>query len=89
MLGWLTPQSDHERSPVLEAGLDTRQVLTCEELVAGEEVFFVATGITDGALMSGVRYQGDRACTESIILRCKTKIHRVVITEDLIDFEAS
>jgi fructose-1,6-bisphosphatase II len=87
MLGRLTPQSDHERTAVLEAGLDTSQILTCEELVAGEEIFFVATGITNGAIMSGVRYQGDRARTESIILRCKTKTRRVVITEHLIDFE--
>jgi fructose-1,6-bisphosphatase II len=87
MLGRLRPQSDHERAAILEAGLDTSQIFTCENLVAGEEVFFVATGITDGAIMSGVRYQGDIGRTESIILRCKTKTRRVVITEHLIDFE--
>ena len=85
MLGRLAPQTDHERAAIQDAGLDTSQILTCEELVSGKEVLFVATGVTDGTLISGVRYLGDRAQTESIVLRCKTKTRRVVITEHLIE----
>ena len=65
--------------------LDSSQVLTSEDLVAGEEVFFIATGVTDGTLMSGVRYRGDRAQTESIVLRGKTKTRRGIITEHVIE----
>jgi fructose-1,6-bisphosphatase II len=85
MLGRLAPQSDYERTTLQEAGLESNQILTCEELVSGDQVIFAATAITDGALMSGVRYFGDRAQTESIVLRAKTKTRRVVITEHLIE----
>ena len=85
MLGRLAPQSDHEHVAIHEAGLHASQILRCEEMISGEESFFVATGITDGTLMSGVRYHGERAQTESIVLRGKTKTRRVVITEHLIE----
>lgn len=85
MLGRITPQSNHERTAVRDAKLDTRQIFTCEDLISGNEVIFVATGVTDGTLMSGVHYHGDRAQTESIILRGKTKTRRVVITEHLVE----
>jgi fructose-1,6-bisphosphatase II len=85
MLGRLSPQSDLERVAVLEAGLDIHQIFNCEALISGDEVFFVATGITNGSLMKGVRYYGDRAQTESMVLRGKTKTRRVVITEHLIE----
>ena len=78
-------EMNHERVKVNEAGLDTKQILTCDEFISGDDVFFVASGITDGTLMSGVRYLGDRAQTESMVLRCKTKTRRVVITEHLIE----
>ena len=60
-----------------------REIL--DKIVSGEDVFFVATGITDGTLMSGVRYHGEWAKTESLVLRCKSKTRRVVITEHLIE----
>jgi fructose-1,6-bisphosphatase II len=85
MLGRLAPQSKEEHVAIHQAGLHASQILRCEEMAAGEEVYFIATGITDGTLMSGVRYFGDRAQTESIVLRCKTKTRRVVITEHLLE----
>lgn len=85
ILGRLSPQTDHEQSAIQEAGLDTRKVFTSEDLISGEEVFFIATGITDGTLMSGVHYHGDRAQTESIILRGLTKTQRRIITEHMIE----
>ncbi|RME48430.1 MAG: class II fructose-bisphosphatase [Chloroflexi bacterium] len=81
MLGRLAPQSEEERASIEAAGIDTSQILTCEELVASNEIFFAATGITDGMLLSGVHYHGNRAETESLILRCETGIRRVIHTE--------
>jgi fructose-1,6-bisphosphatase II len=85
MLGRLAPQSDQEQAAIHEAGLDTSKVFSSEDLIFGEEVFFIATGVTDGTLMSGVRYHGDRAQTESIILRGVTKTRRGIITEHVIE----
>lgn len=85
ILGRLSPQTDHEQAAIQEAGLDTRKVFTSEDLISGEEVFFIATGVTDGTLMSGVHYHGDRAQTESIILRGVTKTQRRIITEHMIE----
>ena len=85
MLCRLAPQNEQERTALQDTEIDTTQILSCEELVSGNDVFFVATGVTDGKLMSGVRYHGERAQTESIILRCKTKTRRVVITEHSIE----
>jgi fructose-1,6-bisphosphatase II len=88
MLGRLAPQSDAERAAVTGAGLDTRHVLTCDTLVSGDEIFFAATGITDGPLLSGVRYSANRAESESIILRCKTGTRRRIHAEHLLSAEA-
>jgi fructose-1,6-bisphosphatase II len=84
MLGRLAPQSDAERQAVEAAGLDTRRVLTCDELVAGNEIIFAATGITDGPLLAGVRYHGNRAETQSLVLRCDTRTRRIIHAEHLI-----
>ncbi|MBU0510789.1 MAG: class II fructose-bisphosphatase [Chloroflexi bacterium] len=83
MLGRLAPQSDAERAAVEAAGLDTRQILTCDELVSGEDIYFAATGITDGVLLSGLRYHGNMAETESMVIRCKTGTRRIIRAEHL------
>jgi fructose-1,6-bisphosphatase II len=88
MLGRLAPQSDAERQAVEAAGLDTRRVLTCDELVAGNEIIFAATGITDGPLLAGVRYHGNRAETQSLVLRCDTRTRRIIHAEHLIQRNA-
>ena len=83
MLGRLAPQSETERAAVEAVNLDTRRILTCDELISGDQLFFAATGITDGPLLSGVRYHGDRAETQSIVLRCDTRTRRMIRTEHL------
>ena len=81
ILGRLAPQSDAERTAVTAAGLDTRQIVTVNELIASDQLFFAATGITDGPLLQGVRYQGDRAETHSMVLRCDTGSRRIIYAE--------
>jgi fructose-1,6-bisphosphatase II len=85
MLGRLAPQSDEERAAVRDAGLDTDQILTAHELVTSTEIFFAATGITDGPLLDGVQYRGLKAETQSLILRCDTGTRRLVYAEHLVD----
>jgi fructose-1,6-bisphosphatase II len=73
LLGRLWPRSDEERTAAVEAGYDLDRVLTCDDLVAGEDVFFSATGVTDGDVLQGVRYQGGRgATTESLVMRSRS-----------------
>jgi fructose-1,6-bisphosphatase II len=85
MLVRLAPQSDTEREQISAAGLDLRRILTCDELVAGNQIFFAATGIADGPLLDGVRYQGQYAQTHSIILRCETGTRRILHAEHMIE----
>ncbi|MFN8475652.1 MAG: class II fructose-bisphosphatase [Anaerolineae bacterium] len=85
MLARIAPQSDEERAAVEAAGLDTRRILTCDEMVAGEQVFFAATGITDGNLLNGVQYRGNQAQTQSLVLRCDSRTRRHVYTEHLLE----
>jgi fructose-1,6-bisphosphatase II len=73
MLGKLWPRNDEERTAALEAGYDLERVLNVDDLVAGDDVFFSATGITDGDVLEGVRYQGTAgATTESLVTRSRT-----------------
>ncbi|MBO8202412.1 class II fructose-bisphosphatase [Streptomyces smyrnaeus] len=70
--GKLWPKDDEERQRALDAGHDLDQVLLTDDLVGGENVFFVATGITDGDLLRGVHYRGERAFTQSLVMRSKS-----------------
>jgi fructose-1,6-bisphosphatase II len=73
LLGRLWPRNDEERQAASDAGYDLTRVLDCDALVAGEDVFFSATGVTDGDVLQGVRYQGDRgATTESLVMRARS-----------------
>ena len=81
MLGRLAPQSEDEKNAILEAGLDPRQILTCDQLVKGNLIYFAATGITNGSLLSGIRYHGNWAETESLVLRCETGTRRIIHAE--------
>jgi fructose-1,6-bisphosphatase II len=76
--GRLWPRDDDERQKALEAGHDLEQVLTTHDLVRGEDIFFCATGITDGELLRGVRYYADSVQTESIVMRSKSGTIRVI-----------
>jgi len=70
--GKLWPQSKSEFSNAAAAGLDLDAILHCDDLVRSDNVFFVATGITDGELVHGVRYRGGGATTESLVMRSKS-----------------
>ncbi len=84
LLGRLWPRSDEEREAAAAAGYDLAKLLTCDDLVAGEDVFFSATGVTDGDVLQGVRYQGDRgATTESLVMRSRSgTVRRVSARHD-------
>ncbi|KNE78869.1 MULTISPECIES: class II fructose-bisphosphatase [Streptomyces] len=70
--GKLWPKDDEERQRALDAGHDLDRVLHTSDLVSGENVFFVATGITDGELLRGVRYRAETATTQSLVMRSKS-----------------
>ena len=77
----LWPQKKSEFVNAAAAGLDLDQVLSTDDLVRSDNVFFVATGITDGELVRGVRYRGGGASTESLVMRSKSGTIRRVISE--------
>jgi fructose-1,6-bisphosphatase II len=79
--GRLWPRDEAERQKAIDAGHDIGQVLTTDDLVKGDDVFFVATGITDGELLRGVRYQGDGAATHSLVMRSRSGTIRSIISE--------
>ncbi|AKJ11056.1 fructose 1,6-bisphosphatase [Streptomyces incarnatus] len=79
--GKLWPKDDEERARAIDAGHDLDRVLTTDDLVSGENVFFVATGITDGELLRGVRYKSETALTESIVMRSKSGTVRRIDSE--------
>lgn len=60
-------------------------MLTTDDLVVGDNVFFCATGITDGELMRGVRYRAQGAVTHSIVMRSKSGTIREVVSEHRLD----
>jgi fructose-1,6-bisphosphatase II len=70
--GRLWPRDDAERQELLDAGLDPDRVLHTDDLVAGEDVFVAATGVTSGALLRGVQYTPDGAITDSIVMRSRS-----------------
>jgi fructose-1,6-bisphosphatase II len=82
LLGRLWPRSDEERQAAVDAGYDLDRILNCDDLVAGEDVFFSATGVTDGDVLQGVRYQGDRgASTESLVMRSRSGTVRRIFAQ--------
>jgi fructose-1,6-bisphosphatase II len=70
--GRLWPRTEEERVALVEAGYDLDRVLTTDDLVAGDDVFVAATGVTTGALLRGVRYVRDGAITDSIVMRSRS-----------------
>ncbi|MEU8791024.1 class II fructose-bisphosphatase [Streptomyces sp. NPDC048643] len=79
--GKLWPKDEEERRRAVDAGHDLDRVLGTSDLVSGENVFFVATGITDGELLRGVRYRPETATTESIVMRSKSGTVRQITSE--------
>lgn len=76
----LWPRNDEEWAAVNAHGIDVSRVLTAADLVHGDDVFFAATGITDGELLRGVHYFGDGATTQSVVMRSRFGTTRRVDT---------
>jgi fructose-1,6-bisphosphatase II len=68
----LWPRNDEERQKLVDAGLDPERVLTTDDLVAGDDVFVAATGVTTGSLLRGVRYLPNGVVTDSISMRSRS-----------------
>lgn len=78
MQGRLSPRTDEEKDRATKAGYRLDKVLKTDDLVSGGDVFFAATGITDGDLLKGVRYRGQRAATQSLVVRSRSGTIRTV-----------
>ncbi len=74
----LSPQSDEERSAMAEAGYNLDQVLTENDLIQGDNCFFCATGLTDGQLLKGVRFDSRGARTQSLVMRSRSGTVRFI-----------
>ena len=87
IIGRLWPRTDEERAAIIAAGLDVERVLDTDDLVASDDAYFSATGVSDGDLAHGVRF-GDRSVgTQTIVLRGRCRTQRVV--SSTLDVEAS
>jgi fructose-1,6-bisphosphatase II len=85
MLVRLAPQSAEEQARVEEAGLDVARVMNQDELIRSDDVFFAATGVTDGMLLDGVQYASGLAHTHSLVLRARTGTRRTIRAERLLE----
>lgn len=83
--GRLWPQSDEERQGAIDAGLALDTVLSTDDLVKSDNSYFVATGITTGDLLDGVRYEGQHVMTHSLVMRSKSGTVRNVYAEHRIE----
>jgi fructose-1,6-bisphosphatase II len=81
MQGKLFPRNEDERRRLLDDGYDLDRVLATDDLVAGDDVFFAATGVTDGALLEGVKYWPDGATTYSLVMRARSGTIRMIEAE--------
>ncbi len=78
MLARLDPQSFVEKEAIELAGTDTREILSVETMIKGDDSFFAATGISGGDLLKGVKYTGNGAITQSMVIRAKTGTFRYI-----------
>jgi fructose-1,6-bisphosphatase II len=79
--GRLWPRDEDERQIAIDAGYDLARVVTTMDLCGGDEVFFAATGVTDGVLLQGVRYAAGGATSESIVMRARSGTIRRIRSE--------
>ncbi len=79
--GQLMPQSDSEKASAKDAGHDLSKIYSTNDLVASDDVFFSATGITDGELLRGVRHTAFGAISHSLVVRGRSKTVRIIETE--------
>jgi fructose-1,6-bisphosphatase II len=83
IVGRLWPRDDSERQAALDGGYDLDEVLDTGRLVAGDDVFFSATGVTDGDMVGGVHFRAEGATTESLVMRSRSgTVRRVHATHD-------
>jgi fructose-1,6-bisphosphatase II len=78
MFGRLIARNERERSAILDAGFDLDRTLTTTDLVSGDNVFFAATGVTDGSLLRGVRFESHRIVTQSLSMRSRSGTIRLI-----------
>jgi fructose-1,6-bisphosphatase II len=78
LVGRLIARDEDERRAILDAGFDLDRVLTTQDLVSGDNVFFAATGVTDGALLRGVRFEPHRIITHSLSMRSRSGTIRFI-----------
>src|SRR6266496_2350752 len=83
--GKLWPRDDEERQQLVDAGLDPERVLMTNDLVAGEDIFVAATGVTSGSLLRGVRYLPNGAITDSIVMRSRSGTSRRIEATHALD----
>ena len=83
MIGRLWPRDDQERQAAIDAGYDLDEILDVNRLVAGDDVFFAGTGVTDGDVLDGVHYTATGATTESLVMRTRSgTVRRVFARHD-------
>jgi len=85
LAGRLWPRNDAERDAAADLGYDLDAVLMTDDLVAGDNCFFAATGITDGDLVKGVHYANGQAHTQSLVMRSKSGTVRFVEAHHSLD----
>jgi fructose-1,6-bisphosphatase II len=79
--GILHPRNEHEMQTAKALGIDFDQVLSTNDLVSGDNVFFAATGITDGELLKGIRFSDRYMRSNSLVMRSRSKTIRVIESE--------
>ena len=77
----LHPRDEAEREKAIANGMDLEKVLTTNDLVSGENVFFAATGITDGELLKGIRFTNRYIQSNSLVMRSRSKTIRFISSE--------
>ena len=83
--GRLWPRNEAERTAAIEAGYDIGRILTTDDLVQGDNCFFAATGITDGDIMKGVRYEPGMVHTQSLVMRSRSGTVRLIDAQHKLD----
>jgi len=83
--GKLWPRDEKERQKAVEEGYDFSQVLHLDDLVRGDNCFFAATGITDGDLLHGVRYESNMTHTQSLVMRSRSGTVRLINAQHVQD----
>ncbi len=85
MLGRMAPMDEVETKALQAQGFDVNKILTEREIVGTDQIYFAATGVTDGMLLNGVSFQGNWAHTHSMMIRGETGIRRMIHTEHFIE----